>query len=69
MNPDAIIRGVLILGAAGTVFIIAALLFEFFFMVIRDDYRRHRVLDALTFIGIALIFAALIINFIFIFTR
>ena len=69
MNPDAVIRAVLIMGAAGMVFIIAALLFDFFFTVIRDDYRRHRVLDVLTFVGIALIFAALIINFIFIFTR
>lgn len=69
MNPDAIIRAVLILAGLGTVNIIAGLVIDFFFMVIRDDFRNHRLTSVLCMIGIILIAAALITNFIFIITR
>ena len=68
MNPDSIIRAVLILACSGGLSVIASLVIDFFFMEIRDDYRNHRMTSVLCMIGIILIAAALITNFIFIIT-
>lgn len=68
MTPDTLVRIYLTAGFAGTVLLIAALLIELFSLA-TGERKEHRITWFMCFAGVALIFAALITNFIFVITR
>lgn len=67
MNPDVLMRSVLILCTAGTSISVAAILMEFIYLPRRNE-MRHRLTNWMCVSGVAMIALALICNFIFILT-
>lgn len=67
MNPDILVRTVLILCTAGTAISVAAILMEFIYLPRRNE-TRHRLTNWMCVSGVAMIALALICNFIFIVT-